>query len=120
MNYSIELFGYGYAETMFDEIKQSLFAIIFTSKGEKIYMPEYGAGALDYIDKPHYEAQKLMVSISEQVTMYESRVKLTTINVITGSDLAHGKIAVKMTFKIIPMNIYSTLVFNDDGTISQA
>lgn len=120
MNYSLKLFDYGYNTELFDDIKQSLFTIIFTSKGEKIYMPEYGAGALDYIDKPHYQCQQLMVSISEQVAIHETRVKLTTINVITGTDLQRGKIAIAMTYKIIPLNVYTSLVLYDTGDIVPA
>ncbi len=120
MNNALKLFGYGYNARLVDDIKQSIFAIIFTSKGEKIYMPEYGASALDYIDKPHYECQHLMVAISEQVAEYESRVKLNTIDVMTGDGLKVGKIAISMSFKIIPLNVYASLVFSDTGAVTAA
>ncbi|MDG2564414.1 GPW/gp25 family protein [Vibrio parahaemolyticus] len=120
MNNALKLFDYGYNAQLVDDIKQSIFAIIFTSKGEKIYMPEYGANALDYIDKPHYECQQLMVAISEQVAEYEPRVKLSTIDVITGNSLKDGKIAISMSFKIMPLNVYTSLVFSDIGTVTTA
>ena len=115
---SMRLFGDGVNTSLIDDINQSIFTIIFTNKGEKIYDPDYGASALDYIDKPHYLAQSLIVNIGEAVAKYEPRVKMTSINIITGDSLVRGSIAIQARFKLLSTGIYYTYFYNDTGDVT--
>ncbi|TCL30427.1 hypothetical protein EDB52_101714 [Vibrio crassostreae] len=74
--------------------------IVYTGKGERIYMQDYAADALEYIDKPQWEVQGLKVSIAESVAKYEPRVKLDSI-VVTQTDLPQGIIGIKLSCQIL-------------------
>ncbi|MBE8578641.1 GPW/gp25 family protein [Vibrio sp. OPT18] len=81
MIYSLKLGSQGRNTDLIADIKQSLYMIVFTSKGERIYLPDYGADALSYIDKPIWVAQSLQVGIAESVAKYEKRVRLDEVNI---------------------------------------
>ncbi len=69
--------------SLLDDIRQSLSMIIFTSKNERIYLPDYGADALAYLDKPPWELVKLQVAIVEQTAKYEKRVTVKEVVIIS-------------------------------------
>lgn len=100
MIYSTTLYGKGRNTTLKEDIKQSLFLIIFTGKGERIYLPGYGADALSYLDKPQWEWQRLIVSIAESVKKYEARVSIDSLEVVSSS-LKDGIIAIQAVYEII-------------------
>lgn len=100
MIYSTILYSSGRNATLKGDIKQSLFLIIFTGKGERIYLPDYGADALSYIDKPQWEWQRLIVSIAESVKKYEPRVSVDSLEVVSSS-LKDGIIAIKAVYEIL-------------------
>ncbi|MCE7729626.1 GPW/gp25 family protein [Vibrio campbellii] len=82
MIYSLKLGGSGRNTTLLDDITQSLYLIIFTSKTERIMMPDYAADALSYLDKPMWAMSKLQVSIAESVAKYEKRVRLESVDIL--------------------------------------
>lgn len=100
MIYSTVLYGEGRNTALKEDIKQSLFLIIFTGKGERIYLPDYGADALSYLDKPQWEQQRLIVSIAESVRKYEPRVSVDSIDVVSSS-LKDGIISIQAVYEIV-------------------
>lgn len=83
MIYSLKLGGSGRNTTLLDDIKQSLYLIIFTSKTERIMTPDYAADALSYLDKPMWAMSKLQVGIAESVAKYETRVRLESVEILS-------------------------------------
>ncbi len=110
--YSLKLYSDGRNQTLEQDIEQALFMICFTSPTERIYMPDYAAGALDYIDKPIWALQKLQVAIARSVSKYEPRVTLNEVQIIN-RDLAAGKIALRLEYRINDTGQYkSTFLTN--------
>ncbi|WP_417883045.1 GPW/gp25 family protein [Vibrio rumoiensis] len=101
MNYSLKLNGEGRNEDLLSDIRQALYMIIYTGKTERIYMPDYAADALAYLDKPQWEVQRLKVSIAESIAKYEPRVRLDEIVVSQSEDLQQGIIRIKLTAKVL-------------------
>lgn len=95
MIYSLKLKSDGRNTTMLDDIRQSLSMIIYTSKGERIYMHDYGADALAYLDKPPWEIVKLQVAIVEQAAKYETRVAVKEVSV-SSVDAERGIMKIKL------------------------
>lgn len=83
MIYSIKLGAEGRNRDLIADIKQSLYMIVFTSKTERIYLPDYGADALSYLDKPLWVTQSLQVGIAENVAKYEKRIRLDEVDVLS-------------------------------------
>ncbi|MEK2038090.1 GPW/gp25 family protein [Vibrio parahaemolyticus] len=83
MIYSLKLGGEGRNATLLDDIKQSLYMIIYTSKTERIYLPDYAADALAYLDKPMWFMSKLQVAIAESVAKYEKRITLDSVKIVS-------------------------------------
>lgn len=100
MTYSLKLGGRGRNTDLVSDIKQALYLIVYTGKTERIYMPDYAADALEYVDKPQWEVQRLKVSIAESVTKYEPRVRLERVQVVQ-TDLPQGIIGIKLTCQVL-------------------
>ncbi len=115
----IKLYTLEQNEDELDDIKQSLWVLLFTSKGERIYQPDYGVGVLDYIDRPHYQAQRLMVDIAEAVDVFETRVKLSKLDILP-TDLNQGRITVVLTCIVIATGQQHSLTFNEAGPVSSS
>lgn len=103
MDYSLKLNGSGRNTDLVSDIRQSLYMIIYTGKTERIYMPDYAADALAYLDKPPWEVQQLKVSIAESVAKYEPRVRLDSVEVIQ-TNLPNGIIGIRLACQIIATN----------------
>ncbi|MCG6380301.1 GPW/gp25 family protein [Vibrio fluvialis] len=100
MTYSLKFAASGRNTDLVSDIKQSLFMIVYTGKSERIYMPDYAADALEYVDKPQWEVQGLKVSIAEAVAKYEPRVRLEGI-IVYQTDLPQGIIGIKLSCQIL-------------------
>lgn len=95
MIYSLKFDSDGRNTTLMDDIRQSLSMIVFTSKNERIYLPNYGADALSYLDKPLWELTKLQVAIVEMTAKYEKRVTVKEV-VITSTDAQKGLMRLRL------------------------
>lgn len=99
MIYSLKLGGDGRNATLLEDIHQALYMIIYTSKTERIHMPDYAADALSYLDKPYWAVQGLQVAIAESVAKYEKRVTLTEV-LVTSLKPEAGLITIALSCKI--------------------
>ncbi|NAW59315.1 MULTISPECIES: GPW/gp25 family protein [unclassified Vibrio] len=115
MTYSMKLNGRGRHTDLVSDIKQSLFMIVYTGKGERIYRPDYAADALAYLDKPQWEVQGLKVSIAESVAKYEPRVRLESI-IVTQTDLPQGIIGIKLSCQILATSQSEVFDFTNTAT----
>lgn len=112
----MKLYALEQNEDELDDIKQSLWMLLFTSKGERIYLPDYGVGVLDYIDRPHYQAQRLMVDIAEGVDEFEPRVKLSKLDILPTA-LDKGRITVVLTCTVVATGQQHNLAFDANGPV---
>lgn len=99
MKYSLKLGGDGRNATLTEDIYQALYLIIYTSKTERIHMPDYAADALSYLDRPLWAAQGLQVAIAESVAKYEKRVTLDEVRVVSVKPEI-GLVAINLSCKI--------------------
>ncbi|EGR1309323.1 hypothetical protein D9A28_05045 [Vibrio cholerae] len=115
MTYSLKFAASGRNTDLVSDIKQSLFMIVYTGKGERIYMPDYAADALEYVDKPQWEVQGLKVSIAESVAKYEPRVRLESI-IVYQTDLPQGIIGIKLSCQILATGQSEVFDFTNAAT----
>ncbi|WP_108945624.1 GPW/gp25 family protein [Shewanella halifaxensis] len=98
--YAIRLNGTGRCETLIEDIMQSIRMIVFTPKGSRIFDNEYGCSAMDYVDRPQWELQKLIIDMTRSIAKYETRIELSQI-IIDAAKLANGEVSFKLTFTLV-------------------
>jgi len=106
--------GYEMLTTLRDVVKQNLKMLVLTIPGERIMMPNFGAGVYRFFFEPMVPETFAGVrrAITEQVQTYMSYVSITSINFLTsGSDLSLQDTAVRIVIK------YRIPSFNADDTL---
>lgn len=79
-------------DTYEDGIKSKLFHVLFTPKGQRIRMPEFGTDLIKYIFEPsdNTTINDLQASIQTDISKYVPEVKFKKIEI--NSDTDNGKI----------------------------
>lgn len=80
--------GYKLTESLKEVVKQNLRMLLLTVPGERIMIPDFGAGLYQYLFEnvsPDLR-EKIEARIRQQVGRYMSFVKLRNIEIVEGSD----------------------------------
>lgn len=66
--------------TGLDELKQSIYVILYTIKGTSPLKPDFGCGLWDYIDQPYNIATPFVIkAVKDAVNQWEPRVTVTKV-----------------------------------------
>lgn len=94
------------------DIKEAIWLILSTAKGERVMRPDFGCGIHDYVFASIDTSTRALMenSIKEAITLLEPRVRLT--GVTTSTDLLdEGKIAFSIEYEVRSTNNRFNLVY---------
>ena len=95
-----------------EDIKEAIWIILGTAKGERIMRPDFGCGIHDLVFAPINTATLTLVenSVREALTVYESRIEL--IQVKASAERAYeGKLIVSIDYRVRSTNNRFNLVY---------
>jgi Bacteriophage baseplate protein W len=95
-----------------EDIKEAIWIILSTSKGERVMHPEFGCGIHDYVFSVVDTSTLTLVEISikEALTLWEPRIRLTEVKASTG-DIDQGKLSVAIEYEVKSTNNRFNLVY---------
>lgn len=95
-----------------EDIRQSIYIILMTRKGERPMRPEFGCTLHDYVfELPDRHAVTLITgSVLEALTQWEPRIVDTAVGIDT-SGLHAGKIVLNISYTVRDTNNPNNLVF---------
>lgn len=104
----------GRFETVSDEtkIKESIYIILMTQKGERVLLPNFGSKINDYVfEVMNSTSLTLMANnIKIAIQTYEKRVKDVNVNVVIDK-YESGKLIINISYVIIKTNVAGNMVF---------
>jgi len=94
------------------DIKEAIWIILGTSKGERVMRPEFGCGIHDYVFATINTSNLMLIegSVREALTVWEHRIDLIGVKVET-EDAAVGKLAVSIDYRVRTTNNRFNLVY---------
>src|SRR5512136_2018340 len=95
-----------------DDIRDAIWIILGTAKGERIMRPDFGCGIHDLVFAPINTATMTLVenSVREALTVYEPRIELIKVEAL--SDRAEeGKLLVNIDYRVRSTNSRFNLVY---------
>lgn len=95
-----------------EDIKESIYIILMTQKGERVMLPEFGCNIQDYIYQlPNTTYLNLLkVEVLNALTKWEPRITQITID-IDISQLLDAKVIVSVSYVVKSTNSEDNLVF---------
>ena len=94
--------GYKMLDTLGDVVKQNLKMLVLTNPGERIMMPDFGAGLYQYFFEPLLPSLfgEIRRDIAQQVSKYMPFVQIQSIDFLTSDvDLSLSDTAVRIVIK---------------------
>ncbi len=95
-----------------EDIKQAIWIILSTKKGERMMYPDFGCGIHEYVFSVinTTNLQLFKHSIEEALVKYEPRIELLNINIDTNK-INDGQLQFNIEYKIRETNSISNLVY---------
>lgn len=93
------------------DIKESIWIILSTSKGERVMRPDFGCGIHDLVFYPINTTTVNLIhnSIQEALTLWEPRIELNKLGVEEKSD--EGKLEISIDYRVRVTNNRFNLVY---------
>jgi hypothetical protein len=94
------------------DIKEAIWIILSTSKGERVMRPDFGCGIHDLIFAPINTTTVNLVenTVREALTLWEPRIELIKVEVSTERS-AEGKLLVSIDYRVRVTNNRFNLVY---------
>ena len=94
------------------DIRESIWIILSTAKGERVMRPEFGCGIHELVFDPIGTATLSLFqsSVREAIVRFEPRVELLGVEIDT-SDAANGKLAIALRYRVVETNNEFNLVY---------
>jgi Bacteriophage baseplate protein W len=94
------------------DIKEAIWIILGTAKGERVMRPDFGCGIHDFVFAPINTATVNLVenAVREALTLWEPRVELTKVEVST-ERADEGKLIVSIDYRVRTTNNRFNLVY---------
>jgi uncharacterized protein len=95
-----------------EDIKEAIWIILSTSKGERIMRPDFGCGIHDFVFETINSGVVELIkrSVSEALTLWEPRITLLEVNVSI-DDIASGLLAIQIKYTVNVTNNSFNLVY---------
>ncbi len=95
-----------------EDIKEAIYIILMTKKGERIMNPDFGCGAFEYVfDTMDYTTLSMMErEVREALTLWEPRITDLEVN-LEVDDIQEGCVQVKIGYTVRSTNNPYNLVF---------
>lgn len=94
------------------DIKEAIWIILGTAKGERVMRPDFGCGIHDFVFAPINTATVNLVenAVREALTLWEPRIELTKVEVST-EQADEGKLIVSIDYRVRMTNNRFNLVY---------
>lgn len=95
-----------------EDIKEAIWIILGTSKGERLMRPDFGCGIHEYVFSSMSMANLLLIenTVMEALTIWEPRIDVQ--NVKTDTQYAdNGKLVINIEYKVRATNTQFNLVY---------
>jgi uncharacterized protein len=95
-----------------EDIKEAIWIILSTAKGERVMRPDFGCGIHDLIFAPMSAATMARVEADtrQALTEYEPRIDVINVSVSAG-DADNGKLLINIDYRVRATNCQFNLVF---------
>ena len=94
------------------DIKEAIWIILSTSKGERVMRPDFGCGIHDFIFASINTANLALIesSIREALTVWEPRIELKAVNIST-ENVDEGQLLISIDYEVRATNNEFNLVY---------
>ncbi len=95
-----------------ESIRESIYIILGTRKGERLMRPDFGCGIHDFVFESinSITLGHIELSITDALTKYEPRIKLIKIT-ISDKDIDRGILLITIQYEVITTNNKFNLVY---------
>lgn len=95
-----------------EDIRQAIWIILSTAKGERVMRPDFGCGIHDFVFASINTANVALIenSVREALTLWEPRIEVTDVQVST-EHVARGQLLVSVDYKVRTTNNRFNLVY---------
>ncbi len=95
-----------------EDIKEAIWIILGTAKGERVMRPDFGCGIHDLVFAPINTTTITLVenSVREALTLWETRIELLRVEVST-DEADVGKLLINIDYKVRSTNNRFNLVY---------
>jgi len=95
-----------------EDIKEAIWIILSTAKGERAMRPEFGCGIHDLTFAPNNPATRNLVetTVREALNTFEDRIEILNLNV-SGEEADTGKLMISLDYQVKSTNGRFNLVF---------
>jgi len=95
-----------------EDIRESIWIILSTSKGERVMRPDFGCGIHDFVFASINSSILTLIesSVREALTLWEPRIELMNVNVST-EKINEGKLLITIDYKVRTTNNRFNLVY---------
>jgi phage baseplate assembly protein W len=95
-----------------EDIKEAIWIILATAKGERVMRPDFGCGIHDLVFAPINTATVSLVqdSVQEALTLWEPRIELIKVEVST-EQADEGKLPISIDYRVRVTNNRFNLVY---------
>ena len=94
------------------DIKEALWIILSTAKGERVMRPDFGCGVHDFVFAPINTSTLTLIetSVREALTLWEPRIELIKVEVST-ERIDEGKLFITIEYRVRTTNNRFNLVY---------
>ena len=95
-----------------EDIEQAIQIILLTSRGERVMLPEFGAGLRDFVFEPNSDATRARIeeSVRKALVDWEPRIDLEQVEVTPG-DEAPNLVLIHVDYVVRATNSYYNRVY---------
>ena len=95
-----------------EDIKEAIWIVLSTSKGERVMRPDFGCGIYEFVFATINTATMAMIeaSVREALTFWEPRIELINVNV-SAEKAVEGKLLISIDYRVRSTNNEFNLVY---------
>jgi phage baseplate assembly protein W len=95
-----------------EDIREAIWIILGTSKGERVMRPDFGCGIHDYVFESINASTLADIeqSVREALLLWEPRIKLIDVNV-SEDQIENGKLVITLEYMVTATNSRFNLVY---------
>jgi phage baseplate assembly protein W len=96
-----------------ESVRQSIWIILGTAKGERVMRPDFGCGIYDLVFEVNTPstAGKIAQSVREALLLFEPRINVLEVQVLSASDSEGEKLLISIDYQVQTTNNAFNLVY---------
>lgn len=94
------------------DVKEAIWIILGTSKGERVMRPDFGCGIYDYVFAPINTSTMMLIeaSVREALVFWEPRIEITSVKAVGDTD-EEEKLLISIDYTVRTTNNRFNLVY---------